>query len=64
MIIVEFLNGEDSASALSKKVAKLLQAAISEKDRASLLVSGGRSPIPFFKKLSNENIEWEKSQLA
>ena len=45
---------------LSKSIIDQLQEAIDKKGKASLLVSGGSTPKPLFKKLSEASVAWEK----
>lgn len=55
---------EDSADALGKRLAvdvkACLESAIAERGVASLLVSGGSTPYPFFAALSNQVIDWSR----
>lgn len=46
--------------ALADKASKILHAAISQRGRASLVVSGGSTPIGFFQRLSKSDIAWER----
>lgn len=46
--------------ALADEIRGRLQAAIAEHGKALLAVSGGRSPIPLFQKLTEADIPWEK----
>ncbi len=55
-----FKEKETLLNALSKKIGEKLNEAILEKGYASLVVSGGNTPKPLFKKLSNLKLEWEK----
>lgn len=48
------------AQALALAVAEKLRAAIAARGCASLVVSGGRSPIPFFHILSAQALDWSK----
>lgn len=45
---------------LIKSILKNLQTAIDKNGKASLIVSGGSTPKPLFKKLSKEVFTWEK----
>ena len=47
-------------AALSERIATHLAAAIAERGEASLLVSGGRSPITLFKALRNRPLAWDR----
>ncbi len=48
------------AKSLARKVASLLQEAIDTRGKASLVVSGGRTPLAFFQALSRQPISWSK----
>lgn len=56
----EFDNPELLANALADHVADRLSAAISENGSATLVVSGGKSPVAFFQALALKPIEWAK----
>lgn len=45
---------------LSSHIANLIIETISAKNHAVIAVSGGKSPIPLFAKLSNTELDWEK----
>ena len=58
---VHAFTGQDALiSALSQSIVKELQEAIDKKGKASLLVSGGSTPKPLFKKLRVTPLAWEK----
>jgi 6-phosphogluconolactonase len=46
--------------ALSRRIAKDLREAIEKRSRASLMVSGGKTPQALFEMLSQEALPWEK----
>lgn len=46
------------AEGLALKVAKQLSDAISESGTATLVVSGGRSPVAFFQHLAKQDLDW------
>lgn len=48
------------AGELALAVAGALRAAIAERGRATLVVSGGRSPVEFFERLSAQPLDWSK----
>ena len=50
----------EQARGLAAKVAQELRAALAERGRALLAVSGGRSPVAFLEALSAEQLEWSK----
>ncbi|WP_028081978.1 6-phosphogluconolactonase [Solimonas soli] len=60
--IVQHLAADAAASALALAdfVAETLRAALRERARATLLVSGGRSPIAFFAALSRRELDWSR----
>jgi 6-phosphogluconolactonase len=53
-----------AALALADAVAGALDAALRERGRATLLVSGGRSPIAFFTALSQRALDWGKVTIS
>lgn len=55
-----FNTKEELLEKLSLNIIEKLNKVIKENKRASLLVSGGSTPKPLFKKLSKANIAWEK----
>lgn len=56
--IFKFDTGNDLAKTLAETIAKLLQAAVEERGRATLAVSGGSTPIALFKQLAQQEIDW------
>ncbi|MEC4089660.1 6-phosphogluconolactonase [Pseudoalteromonas rubra] len=58
----------DSKEAMTAKLAELLSSTLSQAievdGRASMLVSGGSSPAPAYKHLSNLSLPWEKVTIA
>lgn len=59
-----FEDQERLVVALSESIAKRLSEAIEEKGVATLLVSGGNTPKPLFKSLSNTPIAWENVRVG
>ena len=55
-----FDNSGTLATALAESVASGLRAAIAARGRASLVVSGGRTPGPFQMALSGHELDWAK----
>ncbi|WP_407297007.1 6-phosphogluconolactonase [Stutzerimonas zhaodongensis] len=55
---------EQLAQALADRVAGALQYAVTNQGRASLVVSGGRSPIAFLEALSMRELPWAKVQVS
>ncbi|WP_434677854.1 6-phosphogluconolactonase [Pseudomonas sp. R1-18] len=48
------------AEALATRVATRLSAAIDDNGTATLVVSGGRSPVAFFKSLATQPLDWSR----
>lgn len=57
---VEFSSREDLAAGLAARVKEALEEAIALRGRAVLAVSGGSTPIAFFKALSKLEMAWEQ----
>jgi len=55
---------EQLAQALAERVAEALDYAVTTHGSASLVVSGGRSPIAFFEALSVCELDWKKVQIS
>lgn len=51
---------DDVALNLAEEVAEFLAARLREAPRASLVVSGGSTPLPFFKALAEKDLEWSR----
>lgn len=49
---------ERLAQALALRVADALRQAITSRGKATLVVSGGRSPVPFFEALAQQQLPW------
>jgi 6-phosphogluconolactonase len=60
LIAREFDNPALLATGLAVNVAEQLQAAISANGVATLVVSGGRSPVAFFQSLAEQSLDWSK----
>jgi len=58
MNMVEFENTSALDIELAEKVAALLAADIQARGKASLVVSGGRTPMGFFHLLSQQLLDW------
>lgn len=56
----EFKDSATLAAALAEQVADLLREGIGERGAASLVVSGGSTPVPFFAALSEADLAWEQ----
>lgn len=59
MNFLEFSDTTELNTKFAARIAKILADAIAKKGKASLVVSGGRTPLPFFKELSNADINWK-----
>lgn len=55
-----FDNPEQLAEGLARDVAERLRQAITTNGQATLVVSGGRSPVAFFKALAQQPLDWPK----
>ena len=51
---------EALACSLAEAVAAALREDLAEQARATLIVSGGSTPVPFFKALSRQRLEWAR----
>lgn len=60
MYLHTYHHSNDLVDELSARIIANLTQAIEHQGKAVLLVSGGSTPIPLFKKLSQAQIEWEK----
>lgn len=60
MNLVEYKDTNELNPAFAERVAGLLASAIEKKGTASLVVSGGSTPLPFFKALSQKDLDWSK----
>ncbi|EIT69965.1 MULTISPECIES: 6-phosphogluconolactonase [Hydrocarboniphaga] len=53
-------NSETSALRMAADIATELDGAVQQRGQATLIVSGGRSPIAFFQALSGAMLDWSK----
>ncbi|QGG74883.1 6-phosphogluconolactonase [Pseudomonas syringae] len=60
LVAHDFDTAQPLADALAENVAERLKQAISENGLATLVVSGGRSPVAFFQSLATQPLEWSK----
>lgn len=58
MAVTEHPNA--TPAALAEHIANALRAAIAARGQASLAVSGGKSPIPMFEALREQDMDWAK----
>ncbi len=49
-----------AATALAETVAERLRAALGQRERVNLVVSGGNTPIPFFEALRTKDLAWHR----
>jgi 6-phosphogluconolactonase len=57
-------SGPDLAQALAQRVAVALREGLAARGRASLWVSGGSTPVPFFQALSHCQLAWARVRVA
>lgn len=57
-------DAEGQARVMADCVVKVLDYAVRTHGTASLVVSGGRSPIPFFEELSSRELDWSRVQVS
>ncbi len=62
--ISKFADPERLADALAARLVERLRAAIEARGKASLIVSGGRTPLPLFERLAVTDLGWAKVQIA
>lgn len=56
----EYSSKDELNQDFAQKVASLLSDGIQANGKASLVVSGGNTPLPFFKALSQIDLDWKK----
>jgi 6-phosphogluconolactonase len=59
-----FNSASELVTVFSQRIADTLKQAISDKGVASLVVSGGSTPLPLFKALSVRSIDWSKVNIT
>ena len=66
MALIEsvYESAEALNTAFADDIAKLLSDAIASRGKASLLVSGGRTPLPLFQALCNADIDWSNVDVS
>lgn len=60
MNITNFNNAQEITEFLTQDITNKLSAAIAKNGNASMVVSGGRSPIALFNALSHAELDWSK----
>ena len=56
----EFADQQTLCQKLSQRICVALQKAVAERGKASLVVSGGSTPVPLFTALSDISIKWDR----
>ncbi len=59
-----FANSTLQAESLTVDVTQMLRTALTERGTASLIVSGGRSPVAFFERLSRADLAWHQIAIS
>jgi len=62
--IHSFSEDQQLVETLATDISRKLQAAIVSRQKASLAVSGGSTPLGLFTRLSNTDIEWDKVSIT
>ena len=64
-LIERFYNDEESFNhSVESNISYLLSKAIEERGQATFLVSGGKTPKPLYRSLSNTDLFWNQVQIA
>lgn len=64
MKLIQTQNATESAMQLAKAVAQNLRSVLTQQERATLAVSGGKSPVAFFQALSQIELEWQRINIT
>ncbi|MEP4888761.1 MAG: 6-phosphogluconolactonase [Aliiglaciecola sp.] len=64
LIETKFSSVEQLNQDFSAQIADILKAGIAKNGRASLAVSGGRTPAKLFNQLSTQTLDWEKVDIT
>jgi len=59
-----YADADALSSDLASRIAAVLQGAIEARGLASLVVSGGKSPIKFFERLRTQSVDWSRVCVA
>lgn len=62
--IFEFAGADQASVAMAAQIIPALQSGIELRGAASLLVPGGRTPLPLFEALRNAPLEWDKVRVS
>ncbi len=57
-------DAEQLAQSMAVRVADALREAIAGRGQATLVVSGGRSPVPFFEALAQQDLPWAQVRVS
>lgn len=60
MILQRFTDVDEAARALGEQVATALRGGLAQHSVASLVVPGGRTPVPLFRALRETELDWAK----
>ena len=60
----KFAKVEHLNRSFARRISQMLNAGIEEAGRASLVVSGGRTPAALFETLSKTNVDWSKVDIS
>ena len=64
ILFKKFPNSTDNAQALAQAVANNLRDTLTQQERATLAVSGGKSPISFFQALNQMDLDWSRVNIT
>lgn len=59
-VFKSFEHSDELVAALAQRIAKALQESVDTRGKASLVVSGGSTPVPLFHKLRAIAIDWQE----
>lgn len=59
-----FADADSAARALSGRIEAALRAALADRGQASLMVSGGSSPAPLYRRLSQADLDWRRVSIV
>ena len=60
----KFATAEQLNRSFARRISQMLNAGIEESGRASLVVSGGRTPAALFESLSKTNVDWSNVDIS
>jgi 6-phosphogluconolactonase len=58
-VLIRSANAQEAATMAAQHIAQALQRALSERARATLVLSGGQSPVPMLEALAATPLPWE-----